>query len=756
MSRHASPPLTINTRSRIAIAAIIVSLWLPAVTSWVMVGPQAIVFESSAHAADYGRYFEELFHGHSFWLWGQYALTVVGYAPLYGLLYVLEAMTGSSSTAYHVALLFFQLLAVGCFVAFVRKWQSRIAPDRTASTFDRIVPWVLGLLYVTSLANFNYLKSNVMFGLASYALPIQLYLVDRYVSRGSAAAMGAVTASALLMNAANATFFFYIGGLVWAYMMFLRLQSFAVAPPWRILVVDTAALAFALLPAAILILVSTAVNIPYYGSLEELAQVASEGMYSMNANMVNIMSLTTDWAFFDGFNGEPYYEFAEYYRQRGVRLLAFVLILLPLGLALAKMFGGARGFYRFWVAVGVLCVFVQLGANNPVFRWLIENIVLFQIFRNVTKLSPIFYFALLAVICYQVAAVRSEQLRRAAFAIFALGGLAYNLPFWTYADYFHRDRSAGEIPKYWRDAGAWMKRHAPEGSRTLLLPATYVNDTFLWNGKKVLFQGTLPDGIWTTRTFRLSEALVGPPLMQAEMRRVFVPDASNVRGLTTDYAALGTFTARNGFGFIVLNRDLWSEYQHLSDVRAWLERDGFARVAVFGRLEIFHNPARDRQMFESEVKVSWSQIDNLTYRLRVDGVTGPFTLRFNEAYRPGWRLAVQEPSKGSECAHICPPSPLLGHWDDFRLALRPAVAPSHHARDEYGGNAWRIDPADILRTGSASSNLDLVLHFRPQLYFMAACWVFVLCTAAVVVLFFLIPLTKRVNFERPFHRHKTI
>src|ERR1017187_1762633 len=115
----------------IAIGLVILGFSAPALISLLSVGNlgSAKIFESTVFGADYGRFFEEVLHGHSLWMWGQYQTNGVNYLPLYSLLYALEFVLGSGSLGYHASLLIFQLSALVCFVAFFRDWQSRIVAE---------------------------------------------------------------------------------------------------------------------------------------------------------------------------------------------------------------------------------------------------------------------------------------------------------------------------------------------------------------------------------------------------------------------------------------------------------------------------------------------------------------------------------------------------------------------------------------------------------------------------------------------------
>lgn len=403
--------------------------------------------------------------------------------------------------------------------------------------------------------------------------------------------------------------------------------------------------------------------------------------------------------------------------------------------------GGPARLIVFWGLVALGCLFFLLGNKNPVFDWLYEHILLFKIFRNVTKLSAMLVFSMVALVFLLCLGSRMRTTKVVALTVAIIGAFAYNLPYWFNADYFFRDRSVQEIPAYWHDAGDFLAQRASSGSRVLLLPATYINDIYSWNKKKNWVQGSLPDALWSVRTYRLSEGFVGPPRMQREMRDTFQAAKSLPRLLTIDPDMLKDFASRNSFDFVVLNKDLVDDYRFAGSFQQWAKDAGYTTLAEFGPLTILHNPQNYRPLLTATSDFTYSRIDHLTYRLTLKHVREPVALVFREEFRPGWRLAADVPGQDKACFEQCPPVLLFFHSSDFNSALAGNRIAAKHWALADGSNAWMLDPADLGADGITQENADgsrdvsLIIHFAPQLGFVVMIWAF-LASLGVCVLAF--------------------
>ena len=704
-----------------------------------------VIFESSIFSADYAHLFREILFGHSVWLWGQYQILPINYVPLYIVHWTLENFLGSNLVAYLVMVMLAQVSALGAFVALCEAW-ARQCPETGSPTFRRVSAWLLGTAFLTSLANFNYLKSNVLFALPYYSLPIQLLLIEHYLTSRNRRILLGLMAVVLIMNTFNLTHFIYIQGTVLGYAYIFSRRNVTwetVKVDWR--AVAWAGLAFA--PAAILVGGTWIVNLPYYGSLSQVGSIMAENMYSQNAGILQGLLQITDWGLFGRFNGELNYKYSPYYlhalsRLAGLVLPAAVVLLALLGLNNKEK--RSNRLVLFWGLIALACLFFLMGKDNLLFAWLYEKVFLFQIFRNITKLSAMLVFSLVSLAFLFSLGNGMRATKHLVLLVAIIGAFAYNLPYWLNADYFFRDRSVREIPRYWYDAGDFLASRALPGSRVLMLPATYINDIYFWDKKKDWVQGNLADAIWPVRTYRLSEKFIGPPRMQREMKKVFVEAPSLPRGLSVNLDALESFARDNGFDFLVLTRDLVDDYRFVGSFESWANRAGFTKLAKFGAITVFNNLKNYRPPISANVDFTYSHIDHLTYRLTLKNVKGPVSLVFQDAYRPGWRLAADARNADLACAERCPPTPLFFYFTDIALAFHATPFADKHFALPDGSNIWildinslrsRLPPGSIHENADGSLDVSLVIHFAPQLAFIIMVWMFIASLVICVVVY---------------------
>lgn len=59
---------------------------------------------------------------------------------------------------------------------------------------------------------------------------------------------------------------------------------------------------------------------PHGGVLENIR----EDFYSNQTSILQIAKQTTDWAFFGGFEGKPYFEFSKFYRENFIQIIGLI------------------------------------------------------------------------------------------------------------------------------------------------------------------------------------------------------------------------------------------------------------------------------------------------------------------------------------------------------------------------------------------------------------------------------------------------
>lgn len=722
----------------------------------------AFVFESSAFSADYAYLFQQFLLGHSFWFWGQYTILPINYFPFYFLHWVLQHLSGSNLVAYHIIVIIAQIAALSSFANLCQIWSAHYS-DSDCIISKKILAWLLGAAFLTSLASFNYLKSNLFFALPYYSLPIQLLLVELYRISQRIWILFFLMIVVMLMNTFNITHFIYIQGLILFYSIFFKAPQKKKEEKFHRSIIICLGISF--LPPAILTGGAWIVNLPYYGSLDELVTIMTEEMYSQHAGILNALLQITDWGIFGQFNGELYYKYSPYYLHTITRLFGLIIPLYVVFMIFLRHYKVEESLNRlifFWGIIALTCLFFLPGEKNDLFSWLYHNIFLFKIFRNITKLNTMLIFSLLVLAFllslekrFHITRTRKWQLISQFFLISALvSTFIYNLPYWLNASYFFHDRSVQKIPIYWYNARDFLVKNLSQGSRILMLPATYIHDIYLWDNKKNWVQGNLPDAIWPIPTFRLSEGFIGPLRMQQEMKNTFVKKSFLPRQLSVDFDMLVSFSKRNAFDFLVLTRDLMDDYQFTIPFESRVYKAGFRKLAEFGPIIIFHNPENYRPLISLNTDFSYSRLDNLTYQLKIKNIKTSIALVFQDEYRPGWKIIPARYDGDISCVEQCLQTPIFTHFSDIIFSFNPISFSDKHIPSIDGSNVWildinslrsRLPHESIQENKDGSFNISLIIYFSPQLGFIMMIWIFIASLIVCIIFFGFSPIKGYLN-----------
>lgn len=712
----------------------------PVVYNTIIYSPwhDGFVAESSVFSFAKSRYFTDLLWDKSVFNAGLYSVFPASYFIWYSLWEALRSVF-VDITAYFV------LLALGYVVAayfFVRLLLSLVHSDIAAASFTQLsIAGALALLYFSSLSNFNYLKSNVFFLLPYLVLPPLLYFALKFVRSGATRTLMPYFLLSLILSDMNMAHAFILIAFL---NVFLLLQLIGGSEKLRDLAQRIAVLDILLAPSILLLALTVVGNVWYPGPLSSFAALAAENMYSINANYLNIFLQLTDWGLFGIWNGARYYDFSQFYENTRIWALGLIpYLLLGFALVVTKAQRRERFLGVSLVALGLFVFQFMLGNNNPLYESVYSHVVIFQVFRNVTKLAPLLYFLVLVATYVFL----HRQLQRKAIywtALLAItASLAYNIPYWSYAGYFFNNRAVEAIPSYWYAASSYIDRHAGPGSKILALPAIFVNDVYFWNGKSNWVQGSLLDALSTTRSYRLSECCLGSPEFQVDARALFVPDSYSVRKENISYSMLQRFVTKYHFDYVIVSTDLISEYQNLSDIKNWLGRSGYRQVAIFGKVAIYHEPSRVAAEFLGS-KLSFQKLTNLSYRVYLTGIKGTRKFTLEQPYHPAWDLYVEphpnkawclQPTEANGVAR-CRKAALSTGFDEVRHLSRYSDFPWTHVETADDANEWTLDSTFIRKHfpkyfyklhPDGSIDVELGIYFRPQAYSLGMFFTAAIC-----------------------------
>lgn len=232
---------------------------------------------------------------------------------------------------------------------------------------------------------------------------------------------------------------------------------------------------------------------------------------------------------------------------------------------------------------------IMLGLHNPFFNFLYQHLTGFSVFRNISKFAGLLSLLTSLLLLFFLLRLHSK-LARGIFGLFLVLALAYNVPYWFMPTGFFKGKALKEIPADYREAAFFLNNTTqPNNSAALVLPATYITDTYKWNNENVALKGSLFDVLVNMRTFRLSPKLIGDYAFQTEMGEIFVLDDTQVRGLRVDYTALDRLALRYNLNYAILTKDLvgGTDYGSVEEIYTWLQLTGFNKIADFRSVEIY-------------------------------------------------------------------------------------------------------------------------------------------------------------------------
>ncbi len=458
----------------------------------------AAIAESSVYSLNLHRFFSEILREQSLYFAGRYAIFPLNYAPWYAMLYVLEFIFNGAAS-YLILVSIFYFLGFWFLVRLLLYFVD--ADIKTASARQAGLAALLSLLYFSSLSIFNYIRSNILFALPYLILPCLVYFALSYRRSGNRLFLFWFFVMSLLIadfNLAHAVL------IVLAVNLFLFLDQKRGSPSLRGSFGRFVAINCVLIPSFWILAIVAASNALYEGDLSTFASLSAENMYSNNANYLNIFTQRTDWGLFGSWNGELYYDFSAFYADRRTIIFGILpFVALAYAVSFSRLSGGVKK-----LAVSLLlCVLVifqlMLGNNNPVYKFFYEHVIFFQVFRNITKLAPLLYLVVVCAVFVYFSAIASNRRHFAVVTALIVLGLIYNIPHWSYAGYFFRDRAVHAIPEYWLDAARFLDTNVDPASKILVLPAIYISDIFAWDhrsdapwrDKKTWVQGTLIDAL---------------------------------------------------------------------------------------------------------------------------------------------------------------------------------------------------------------------------------------------------------------------
>jgi len=359
----------------------------------------------------------------------------------------------------------------------------------------------------------------------------------------------------------------------------------------------------------------------------------------------------------------------------------------------------------------------MLGNNNPVYNFFYERIILFKAFRNTAKFLPILIFLLFYVIFRILIKIDSKKIKVIIFLLLCTS-LIYNAPYITYSKNFYSKRKIFKIPNYWIKMSNYINTKTNSNLTILILPAIYSTENYYWNNNYSFISGHIGDELLNIRSYRLSEGFTGDDKLRLEMKNLFVPSDFSLRKKDIDYKLLSNFVKKYSFDYVLVTKDISSEYQNIEGIKKWLVDNNYNKVTTFDKLDLYYNPQFFSKYIDSK-NLIYKKIDNFKYLLSVN-IQNKQELTLLEPYHEGWSIYI---NKFHDIANHN--YPIFNITDIFLLFKNRLFDSTHKIFNDYS-NYWVLDP-DYIRKNypksyyrenpDGSMDVELTLYFRPQSYF---------------------------------------
>jgi len=697
------------------------------------------ILESSIFGFDYSKLFAEFFYDKSLFVAGNNAVTAISHVFLYGILYVLQIFFTPISSFF----IFLIAAIITSYYFFIKLFNelADIVSNKKNDQFYFVLVCILGLIFFASISNFIFLSATVVFLLPVLLLPIQLYFIKRYAINDEKKGL-MVFIILNFFNTFNITSFlinaFFVNILLY---ILLNLRYGVIVSKNHFNKIIFANILY--LPFLAIFGLQLFLGSMYIGSFGDVANSIREDFYSNNASYLSIFSQTNYWGLFGSFNGKLYYDFSKFYKNSFVYIFAFIpylLILFFLIKSAKKKYNDKLNKLIVYLFLLFLFIFqFMLGLKNPVYKFLYDNITIFQIFRNITKFAPLLLFLTILILFLLI--IRSDIksiIKKWLLLLIILLSLIYNLPYWTYHSYFFENRAMANIPQNYLDTAGFLNKQLNHSDNVLVLPATYSLESYVWNDKKVAVQGDILDVLLDNgiKSYRLTQGFSGNIFFRKDSTKLFIKTDTNARKLDIDYNLLSDFVKKYNLNYIVVTKELVSEYQNLDVLNNWLSNNNYNRINSFGSNDIYLNKDFSKPILLSSNDIYFERKNAKNYSMHIkSGIN--FNLTFFEAFNKYWNLYLEPFSEKDFCNNgiyndntfnviKCQYKQKIVEKGELSYLWKKPIFDNTHKLVYDYANQWTIDP-DYIKANfdksyykenpDGSIDLELTLYFKPQSYF---------------------------------------
>lgn len=410
---------------------------------------------------------------------------------------------------------------------------------------------------------------------------------------------------------------------------------------------------------------------------------AMERFYSIRANTIHTLELINAWEMFTTYNGYKIYYFSDIYKNFGIFLVLMPIIAFAPLLFLHKV----RKNRYLVISICFICIvgIVLAQGTNPssplsyLYKFLLENMPLFNAVRNSTKFNHLIIFAFSLLIPLTLNLVSKKKY---LYVILILLLFLYSFPFFS-GKLFNPYLKA--VPKEIKTASLFINKHNITNAAVLILPGPWLS-TYKWLHPYIsypIFLATIDSPI----IFRYGGSrplnIYAKNFLEELYKKFFIIHNNLLSFIRAQYVLIdgttdGFFYKNNtlpidSVNFIIhyLNRQnklskcfkdgniiIYKNTQKIYPV--FFVSDNIS----FNRDFLFLFPWNAQQKIEKVSLLNYKKINPTLWKVKVNAKR-PFMLSFAEAYDPLWEARIYKNGKKIETVKSIPLySVINGFWID--------------------------------------------------------------------------------------------
>lgn len=337
--------------------------------------------------------------------------------------------------------------------------------------------------------------------------------------------------------------------------------------------------------------------------------------------------------------------------------------LLPLFTVFAIPVVKRSSYFLFFVLLGIISVFVAIGANFPtgwLLLWLFKTFPILQVLRNpyekfginlVIALAPFFAFGVIQLSSKLAGILKKPQFKSFFVSSFILGYFVVLVwPYWDNS--FAGGTKANfwiDIPPYYNEANNWFNKQAGDFRILHLPPIPEEGITYTW---QYPYEGVEASEFIFDKSSIARNTSVNSGYYSALLEKLSINQklkdlpywSNDNKEFKED--SLAAELAKLNIHFIIVHFDVDFEKRRAIDP-IWVEnylnnQQEMKKVKTFGKLDIYQVdiPEGIQVIYSSDQNIIYKKINSTAYTVDVKDVKQKFSLNFLEQYDPAWEAYI--------------------------------------------------------------------------------------------------------------------